>query len=259
MNILDQITAHKHTEVAAAKAAVSVRELEKSAFFEAKTNSLSAALIAANSTGIIAEFKRKSPSKGIINGRVLPEIVTHGYAAAGAAGLSVLTDTLFFGGTFADFNAARLANPTVPLLRKDFMVDVYQVVEAKSMGADVILLIAASLSPREIKELGALAQQLGMEVLLEVHDAEELDRSICDQVNIIGVNNRNLKTFETRIETSIELFERIPEQFVKITESGLSQSQTMHQLRGIGYQGFLIGEAFMATEDPAAALRAFLA
>lgn len=258
MNILDQIVAHKRIEVAEAKTQTPINELEKSIFFSSAINSLSAALTAASSTGIIAEFKRKSPSKGVINATVLPEVVTKGYAEAGAAGLSVLTDTLFFGGTFADFRAARLANPTTPLLRKDFMIDAYQVIEAKSMGADLILLIAACLLPQQIKQLGALARQLGMEVLLEVHDANELERSICDEVTIIGVNNRNLKTFETSVQTSVELFDLIPSQFIKITESGLSNADTMHHLRKVGYQGFLIGETFMKTQDPAAALRAFL-
>ncbi|WP_273214167.1 indole-3-glycerol phosphate synthase TrpC [Runella zeae] len=255
MNILDKIIAHKRTEVEAAKAKVSLEQLEKAPLFTRQTLSLKNALKAEGASGIISEFKRKSPSKGIINDRLLPEIVTKGYVEAGANGLSVLTDTAFFGGTFDDFAKARAANPYTPMLRKDFMIDEYQLWEAKAIGADVILLIAANLTPAEIRYLGQKAQSLGLEVLLEVHNQEELEQSICEYVDMVGVNNRNLKTFVTSIETSLELAQLIPNDFVKISESGLKNADTIQQLRGVGYQGFLIGESFMTTDDPGLALK----
>lgn len=256
MNILDKIVAHKRVEIAASKAKTSLSALEKSALFDKKTNSLKTAI--RTGTGIIAEFKRKSPSLGIINPNVQPEIVTRGYADAGASGLSVLTDTEFFGGSFDDFAAARKANPLTPMLRKDFMVDEYQLWEAKAIGADVVLLIAACLTPEEVKQLGQKAHELGLEVLLEVHDKAELEASLCPHIDMVGVNNRNLKTFVTSIETSVELVNLIPDEFVKISESGLKDVATIQSLRTVGYQGFLIGETFMKTTDPAQSLRALV-
>lgn len=255
MNILDKIIAHKRTEVEAAKAKVSLEQLEQAPLFTRQTISLKNALKAEGASGIISEFKRKSPSKGIINDRLLPEIVTKGYVEAGANGLSVLTDTEFFGGTFDDFAKARAANPYTPMLRKDFMIDEYQLWEAKAIGADVILLIAANLTPAEVRHLGQKAQSLGLEVLLEVHNQEELEQSICEFVDMVGVNNRNLKTFVTSIETSLELAQLIPNDFVKISESGLKNAETIQKLRAAGYQGFLIGESFMTTDDPGLALK----
>jgi indole-3-glycerol phosphate synthase len=258
MNILEKIVTHKKIEIAEAKARISVAELEKSPLFGRETNSLVSHLATQHAKigiGVIAEFKRQSPSKGIINDRVLPEIVTRGYAAAGAAGLSVLTDTPFFGGTFDDFAKARFMNPTTPLLRKDFMVDEYQLWEAKAMGADVILLIAACLSPVQVATLAQQAHELGMEVLLEVHDRDELERSVCADVDMVGVNNRNLKTFQTSIETSLELADLIPPEFVKISESSLKDAETIMRLQSVGYQGFLIGETFMKSENPVESLQ----
>jgi indole-3-glycerol phosphate synthase len=255
MNILDKIIAHKRTEVADAKSTVSIAELENSPLFGRPTLSLKNALLAEGASGIISEFKRKSPSKGVINDRVQPEIVTKGYVDAGANGLSVLTDNEFFGGTFEDFSRARAANPNTPMLRKDFMVDEYQLWEAKAIGADVILLIAACLTPAEICHLGQKAHGLGLEVLLEVHDREELEQSICEYVDMVGVNNRNLKTFVTSIGTSLELAQLIPNNFVKISESGLKNAETIQELRAAGYQGFLIGESFMASDNPELALK----
>jgi len=254
MNILEKIVARKHVEIQEAKKLKSVSDLEKEALFSRKTVSLSAALKSAVIPQIISEFKRKSPSKGIINGQVLPEIVTTDYVKAGAAALSVLTDIDFFGGSFDDFLRARKANPAIPMLRKDFIVDSYQLYEAKSIGADIILLIAACLSPDEIKSLSTTAHELGLEVLLEVHNSEELHSTLFDTIDIVGVNNRNLKTFETSIETSIELSEQIPDSFVKISESGLKDADTILRLYQYGYKGFLIGETFMKTVNPGAAL-----
>lgn len=255
MNILDKIVAHKRIEVAEAKSKVSIADLEKAALFGRSTLSLKNALRADGASGVISEFKRKSPSKGIINDRLTPETVTKGYVEAGACGLSVLTDTEFFGGTFDDFAKARAANPFTPMLRKDFMIDEYQLWEAKAIGADVILLIAACLTATEVRQLGRKAQELGLEVLLEVHDREELEQSVCEFVDMVGVNNRNLKTFVTSIETSLELAQLIPNDFVKISESGLKDAETIHRLREAGYQGFLIGESFMTTDNPGLALK----
>ncbi|GHB89105.1 indole-3-glycerol phosphate synthase TrpC [Persicitalea jodogahamensis] len=254
MNILDKIVAQKRIEVAAAKTAKPQSTLERDPLFSRQTLSLADALRQADAPGIISEFKRQSPSKGVINGNVEPEVVTAGYSAAGAKGLSVLTDTLFFGGSFSDFEKARAANPSTPMLRKDFMIDEYQLFEARALGADVILLIAACLSSQEVRTLAQKAHELDLEVLLEVHDAEELTQSLCDEVDMVGVNNRNLKTFSTSVDTSAELAAQIPDRFVKISESGLKDAETIVQLFEQGYRGFLIGETFMKTPDPAAAL-----
>jgi indole-3-glycerol phosphate synthase len=173
--------------------------------------------------------------------------------------LSVLTDEGYFGGTAADFDLARRTNPNTPMLRKDFMVDEYQIVEAKSMGADVVLLIAACLRPKEIEVLGTLARSLGMETLLEVHDEEELDRSLGDYISVVGVNNRNLKNFsEQNVEASKRLSEKIPARFVKVSESCISGPEVIRDLKAYGYRGFLIGESFMKTENPGEALTSFL-
>ncbi len=260
MTILDKITAQKAIEVAAAKAEVSIQDLEKSEFFTRKTNSLVANLSAENSTGIIAEHKRKSPSKGIINDQLSVEEVTQGYAQAGAAGLSVLTDTDFFGGNKEDLQKARIANPSTPILRKDFMIDEYQVYEAKAWGADVILLIAACLWPEQIKTLSQKAHELGLEVLLEIHDQEELDRSPLEYVDIVGVNNRNLKNFaENNVNASLILADKIPANVIKISESCISEPEIINLLKSAGYRGFLIGETFMKDASPGTKLGEFIA
>lgn len=260
MTILDQIIVEKKKEIALSKEQVSVKELEKSGYFARTCQSLCLSLVEPSSSGIISEYKRKSPSKGIINDKLSPAEVTSAYVNAGAAGLSVLTDEPFFGGTRKDFEEARVANPFTPMLRKDFMVDEYQVVEAKSMGADVILLIAAALSPDEIKTLGTLARSLGMETLLEVHDEEELNRSLGDYISLVGVNNRNLKNFaEQNVEASKYLSDKIPSNFIKISESCISSASIIRELKDYGYKGFLIGESFMKTDSPGESLRSFLA
>ena len=259
MTILDQIITRKQQEVAERKSAVSTSVLEKSDFFAKTTNSLKTSLLNPASSGIIAEFKRKSPSKGMINENVTPAEVTKGYVSAGAACLSVLTDTDFFGGSDQDFLDARIANQSIPMLRKDFMIDEYQIIEAKSLGADVILLIAANLLPEKIIQLGKLAKQLGMETLLEIHDEEELNRSLCEYIDVVGVNNRNLKNFsEQNVNASLELADIIPAQCIKISESCISKPETILQLKKVGYKGFLIGETFMKKEDPAEALKQFI-
>lgn len=254
MNILDTIVSQKRIEVAARKKATSISALEQANFFTRKTLSLCHFLNDATRTGIIAEFKRKSPSKGMINGNATVEDVTAAYAKD-ASGISVLTDFEFFGGSPEDLHKARFNQ--VPILRKDFMIDPYQVYEAKAMGADVILLIAACLSPTEVNELGACAKGLGLEVLLEIHNDEELGH-ISDMVDMVGVNNRNLKTFEVNINTSLELIQRIPADKPAIAESGISNVETIITLRNAGFTGFLIGENFMKESQPSIAFADFV-
>lgn len=257
MNILDRIVVRKKEEVALAKQAVSVKELESGLHFSRNPYSFKDFLLDEQRTGIIAEFKRRSPSKGIINDQVSVEEVTTAYASAGASALSVLTDTDFFGGHVRDLLEARSANQ-IPVLRKDFMIDEYQILEAKSQGADIILLIAAILSPAEIKNLASLSKSLGLNVLLEVHDLEELERSICYDLDAIGVNNRNLADFTVNIQTSFDLADRIPSDFMKISESAISDTKTIKELKQVGFNGFLIGENFMKTENPGQAISAFV-
>ncbi|HZX59556.1 MAG TPA: indole-3-glycerol phosphate synthase TrpC, partial [Mucilaginibacter sp.] len=221
MNILDKIVAHKKIEVQSAKKNVSYTSLEESEYFHRDVLSFKDFLLDPNRTGIIAEFKRKSPSKGIINDKVSVENVTTGYAAAGASALSVLTDRQFFMGRRIDLMRARKVN-RIPILRKDFMIDEYQVIEAKSMGADIILLIAAILTPEQIQQLASLAKGLHLNVLLEVHNLDELERSINSNLDAIGVNNRNLADFTVSVDTSYQLAEHIPSEFLKISESAIS-------------------------------------
>ncbi|SHN25990.1 indole-3-glycerol phosphate synthase [Cyclobacterium lianum] len=249
MNILDKIVAFKKSEVEERKSLYPVKLLEKSLFFDGQTVSMQQYLKDPEKTGIIAEFKRKSPSKGWINTNAKIEEITIGYMQAGASALSVLTDQEFFGGSDEDLRQARKFN-FCPILRKDFMVDEYQIIESRSLGADCILLIAAALDPKHLEDLAKLAKKLGMEVLLEVHDRRELEESLNDNIDLVGVNNRNLKTFEVNVETSLQLAEDIPEKFVKISESGLSDPATLVRLGQAGYDGFLIGENFMKTIRP---------
>jgi indole-3-glycerol phosphate synthase len=255
MNILEQIIAHKRIEVAQQKQEVPLAMLERYEVFKKMPFSLKASLKAANKSGIIAEFKRASPSKGIINDTADVQAVTAAYARFGASGISVLTDSKFFRGTLHDLEKASWNQ--VPILRKDFMIDTYQVVQAKAHGASVILLIAACLSPAEVKELARSAKELGLEVLLELHDERELDH-ICTDVDLVGINNRNLKTFSVDLEQSIRLAERIDHRFLKIAESGINSPENIQYLKQHGFDGFLIGEHFMKTADPGATFRQFV-
>ena len=256
MNILDKIVITKKTEVELAKKMVSVKALESGAYFDRQPYALKEFMLARDKTGIIAEFKRRSPSKGVINDLSTVTEVTQGYAAAGASAISVLTDTDYFGGHPKDLMEARAAN-TVPLLRKDFMIDEYQIFEAKAWGADIILLIAAILTPAEIDSFSRLAKGLGLSVLLEVHNLEELERSIYPNLDAIGVNNRNLADFSVDIQTSFDLVNKIPDEFLKISESAISDPKIINQLKLAGFNGFLIGENFMKTTNPGAAMRQF--
>ncbi len=254
MNILEKIIEHKRREVQQRKKEVDVKALEAERFFTRQTYSLKQFVSDPAKTGIIAEYKRKSPSKGIINDRDSVESVTGMYAANGASGISVLTDYNFFGGSLDDLIAAR--DNDVPLLRKEFMIDEYQIVEAKAFGADVILLIAACLSPNEVKDLAIAARKLRLEVLLELHDESELDH-ICDEIDLVGVNNRNLKNFEVDLEHSVRMAEKIGEGFIKIAESGINDVNNIRYLKQHGFKGFLIGEYFMKQEDPGKAFKEF--
>ncbi len=254
MNILDKIIEHKRAEVEQNKLDRPVAVLEKSPLFARRTLSLRESLTDPARTGIIAEFKRRSPSKGVINDQADVVKVTSAYTRFGASCLSILTDNHFFGGSAVDLERARVNQ--IPILRKDFMIDKYQVTEAKAMGADVILLIAACLSPAEVKELAIFARSLELEVLLEIHNEEELGH-ICGETEIIGVNNRDLKTFNVDTERSIHLSKMIPAGKTKISESGISGIETIRHLKKFGFSGFLIGENFMREDDPAAAFERF--
>ncbi|MEN1786020.1 MAG: indole-3-glycerol phosphate synthase TrpC [Bacteroidota bacterium] len=257
MNILEKIVADKYKEVELKKRLIPLSQLETSALFDRTCFPL-AEKLRQSPNGIIAEHKRRSPSKSTINQNTNIAQVAQGYEKAGVSGMSVLTDLKYFGGSLEDLILAR-AVVDLPLLRKEFMVEEYQVIEAKAHGADVILLIAAVLTRSQIKTLSELAQSLGMQVLLEVHNQQELEKSLMPSLDLLGVNNRNLKTFVVDLETSAALATAIPNEFVKVSESGISSVAAIQTLRAFGYQGFLIGENFMKTEHPGKSAAAFLA
>ncbi|MEO7800498.1 MAG: indole-3-glycerol phosphate synthase TrpC [Ginsengibacter sp.] len=254
MNILDTIIDHKKVEVENRKQKTSIAELKNGPCFKNETLSFKSFLKDPALTGIVAEFKRQSPSKGIINNTATVEGVTSAYKAYGASAISVLTDHQFFGGSINDLLEATINE--VPLLRKDFIIDDYQLYEAKAYGADIILLIAACLSRKEVKHLADVASDLGMEVLLEITEKKDLDH-ICNDVDVVGVNNRDLKTFTVNIQRSLELATFIPSDKLKISESGIHNIETIALLKQNGYNGFLIGEMFMKENDPALAFKNF--
>ncbi|MFT6934539.1 MAG: indole-3-glycerol phosphate synthase [Maribacter sp.] len=256
MDILSKIIADKYKEVALKKSLIPASQLEQSVLFDRKGGSLAKALRNSN-TGIIAEHKRRSPSKDTINQNTNVGEVAKGYQKAGVCGMSVLTDIKYFGGSLEDLLLARACVP-MPLLRKEFIIDEYQLLEAKAYGADVILLIAAVLTRQEIKTLSEFAQSLDLEVLLEVHNEEELHKSVMPSLDILGVNNRDLKTFNVSIDTSKILSELIPNDFVKVSESGISSIEAIQELKPYGYQGFLIGETFMKTDNPGRSAAEFI-
>ncbi len=256
MDILEKIVTDKKRELQLKKTVIPLMQLENSYLFQRKPLSLSERL-RNSKTGIIAEHKRRSPSKSVINQNSSVQDIAIGYMNAGACGMSVLTDAKYFGGSLDDLLLAR-AVVDFPLLRKEFIVDEYQVIEARAHGADTILLIGAVLSRKQIKVLSELAKSLGMDVLLEVHNEEELVNSLMPSLDMLGVNNRNLKTFEVNIETSVALSQHIPPEFVKVSESGISSVSAIKMLRELGYQGFLVGETFMKTENPGESAREFI-
>ena len=256
--ILDEIIINKRKEIERMKPLSSLQRFRKEGFFwEIANRSLVASLTAEGSSGIIAEFKRKSPSKGWFKPADLEvePVVSH-YNRLGAAGISVLTDKDFFGGDLDDLIQTKVITD-VPVLRKDFIVDEWQIAEAKAFGADVILLIAACLSPQEVKQLAVFARTIGLEVLLEIHNDEELGH-ICDEVNMVGINNRNLKNFEVDINISLDLVRQLPTGVVAVAESGISNPETIVTLRNAGFRGFLIGETFMKEADPGKAFYEFV-
>lgn len=256
MNILDKIVFDKKNEVVLRKSLIPIKQLEYSVLFDRPENSLVNALRKSTS-GIIAEHKRRSPSKSEINQNLNVQDVAKGYENAEVCGMSVLTDAKYFGGSLDDLIVAR-AVTKFPLLRKEFIIDEYQIVEAKAYGADVILLIAAILTREEIKKLSEFAKSLRLNVLLEVHDEAELHKAIMPSLDMLGVNNRNLKTFEVSLGTSKLLSTLIPNDFVKVSESGISSIEAIKDLKNYGYQGFLIGENFMKTDHPGESAKSFI-
>ena len=256
--ILDKIVKHKLKEISTARASILVSRLEEEDLFHRECYSLREFILSPEKTGIIAEFKRASPSKGTINNKVNAAEVTKGYADAGASALSVLTDSHFFGGRINDLKQARGVN-SIPVLRKEFILDEYQIIEAKAIGADIILLIAAILTPDKIAQFSRLAKSLGLSVLLEVHNQNELERSLCDDLDAVGVNNRNLADFSVSLQHSYDLVNLIPDKFLKISESGISNPKTINELQQAGFNGFLIGENFMKDHDPGQSMKEFVA
>lgn len=254
MNILDKIIARKKEEIQTSKSKIALADLKDSEFFRRETVSLKNSL--KNKSGIIAEFKRKSPSKGIINDRSEVLEVAKSYEAFGASGISILTDRDFFGGSFQDILKVR-NEIKIPLMRKDFMIDEYQFYEAKSMGADVILLIAACLSPSQVEEFAHLSQELGLEVLLEIHSQDELQH-YNKYVDLVGINNRNLKDFKVDLQHSVKLKNQLPKDVLTVAESGIYSVEDFKFLREQGFDGFLMGEYFMKAENPGQAFENFV-
>lgn len=257
MSILDDIVVHKMEDIKKRQELIPVKLLEQSIYFNTPCVSLKQYIKRPDKLGIIAEIKRKSPSKGAINPYVSIERTSIGYMQAGASAISVLTDEHFFGGKNEDLSTARKFN-YCPILRKDFMLNEYQIIEARSIGADAILLIAAVLQPDVLKKLAQFARSLGLEVLMEVHNKAELDSHMNEFVDVVGVNNRNLKTFEVSIQTSLDLLASMPSDVVRISESGISDPATVVQLRKAGFDGFLIGEHFMQHSRPELACARFI-
>ena len=254
MTILDTIIENKIKELTQSKKLISISELKDHKHYDRDCHSFSEAIM--NGTGIISEFKRKSPSKGLINGKVTVSEVVSGYEKANVSAVSVLTDTQFFGGTFNDVLVAR-DTIELPIVRKDFMVDEYQLHEATAMGADVILLMASALSVSQSNELASAAKSLGLNVFLEIHNEKELEH-FGDNIDVVGINNRDLKTFTIDIENSIRLSKALPNEVPKVAESGISNTETLLKMKSEGFNGFLIGENFMRTKTPGDSCREFI-
>ena len=254
MNILREIVLNKRKEIHFLKKNRPISEIENSQYFNREVISLKKSLI--EKSGIISEFKRKSPSKPNINLDAEVITITRGYELSNSSGISILTDSKYFGGSNEDITSVR-SEINIPILRKDFILDEYQVIESKSLGADVILLIAASLSKEDVKNLSRFAKTFDLQVILEIHSEDELSY-LCDSIDVVGVNNRNLKKFETDINNSINIAGMIPSSFLKISESGISTSKEILRLKEYGFDGFLIGENFMKKEDPVFACNDFI-
>lgn len=254
MDILQKIIKHKKEEVAFQKQNISFSELKNHPNFLRETISLKQSLL--SKSGIIAEFKRKSPSKGIINANAAVKEIVNEYQCHGASAVSVLTDESFFGGEAEDFAAARNILQ-IPLLRKDFMIDEYQFYQAKAMGADIVLLIAACLSPSQVQEYTILSKELGLEALLEIHTENELGH-YHSQVDFVGINNRNLKDFKVDLEHSVRLKNQLPQDVLSIAESGIYSVENYSYLKDRGFDGFLMGEYFMKEENPGKTFKDFI-
>lgn len=256
MSILDRIVAYKLKEVQTAKTVVSIEQMRRNAFLHLMSTHSFTNAIKRSSTGVIAEFKRRSPSKGEIHAMAEADVVVQAYSEAGAACCSILTDTAFFGGSLNDLAIARSA-VQIPLLRKEFIVDEYQIYQSRLYCADAILLIASVLTASQISNFIRIAHDLNLQTLLEIHSESELDR-FDDATDLVGVNNRNLHDFHTDIEASCRLIERLPQSVVKISESGISEPSQVSALRSAGFDGFLIGERFMKHSNPGDALKQFI-
>ena len=257
-DILQRIVAVKHEEVTAARRLRSEADLRQAALAQSPPRGFAAALrakLAAGAPAVIAEIKKASPSKGVIREHFAPAEIAASYAQHGAAALSVLTDAPFFQGHPDDLVAARAAC-ALPVLRKDFMIDPYQVLEARAMGADCILLIAACLSDAQMAELEACATEQGLDVLVEVHDGDELERALRLHTPLLGINNRNLRSFEVTLDTTLALLSRVPSDRLPVTESGIQGRADVQRMRAAQVHAFLVGEAFMRADDPGVALAA---
>jgi len=255
-NILSDIIKHKREEVEKRKSLISIESLKEKILQSVAPVSLCKALMADGASGIIAEYKPKSPTAGAINSLSGAADVARGYSDAGASAISILTDSRFFGSSFENFTLARNVNNR-PMLQKDFITDRYQIYEARAMGADVILLIAAVLTISEVDEMASLCKSLGMECILEIHSEDELSH-LCSDVNIVGINNRNLNTFEVNLFNSVRIAEYVPERFLKIAESGIASPEDVVMLSKTGFNGFLIGSHFMHSSDPSGSCREFI-
>ncbi|MCM1108506.1 MAG: indole-3-glycerol phosphate synthase TrpC [Clostridium sp.] len=257
-DILNKIIENRRIQISQCKQERPLKQLQAAVEQSLPTNHRSMReALAASSSGIIAEFKRRSPSKGWIHKDCKPETVVPAYAHSGATALSILTESTYFGGDNCFIPAVREQVPHTPILRKDFIIDEYQLYEARLMQADAVLLIAAALTPSETSRLTAQAHDLGLEVLLEVHGESELEQVEAGP-DMVGVNNRHLGTFHTDVECSYRLISLLPEGVLPVSESGLSHPETVRELRRMGYRGFLIGEAFMREADPGIALQSFI-
>lgn len=257
MHILEKIVAYKKEEVKKRKLSTSIEQLEKRQLFNRICNSYTSQIISSDASGVIAEFKRKSPSKSAINLTANLSDVTMGYRNGGASAISVLTDEYFFGGSDGFLLKVREILPEMALLRKEFIIDEYQIIESKALGADIILLISEILTKDEVASFAKLARSLGMEVLLEMHTADQVSK-YTEDVSMVGVNNRDLKTFTVDYERSKKLFDQLPTEIPKIAESGLSEVDTCVMLYNYGFRGFLIGEQFMKQENPGDTCRSFI-
>ncbi|MBL0026137.1 MAG: indole-3-glycerol-phosphate synthase [Saprospiraceae bacterium] len=256
MNILDKIVKRKLEEVALKKSKCKETQLFDKELFKRDSYLMSEYIVNPDLSGIVAEFKRKSPSKPEINLFSDISAVSSGYASAGASCISVLTDFDFFGGSDYDLQQAR-ESTNIPILRKDFIIDAYQIIEAKSLGADVILLIAEILTKSQVNDLSKIAVDCGLEVLLEIHTSDQIIK-YHERIKNIGVNNRNLKNFTTDIRYSKEIYHQLPKEAIKLSESGIDKPESVVELKRIGFNGFLIGENFMKTSEPANACKLFI-